>query len=76
MSEKYNRLEHKQVTPTTFKKFDEVGMFDAVKEAVALTGAQEARTKIVVMFIAFLFAFLLFIFSVIFVVRLALSIPL
>lgn len=72
----FNRLEHKQETPTTFQRYDEIGMFDAVKGSVASVDGKFNLFKLVaVVFVSFLFL-LLFLFSVVFFVRLALSIPL
>lgn len=76
MGEKYNRLQHKQETPTTFRKFDEIGMFEAMKEAVVTSDGRVNQIKAVATFFVGLAALLVFLFSTIFVVRLALSIPL
>lgn len=76
MSEKFNRLEHKQVTPTTFKKFDEIGMFESMKEDIIEESGKVRKSRAVVFFFVGLAALLVFLFTVILVIRLAFSIPL
>lgn len=76
MSEKFNRLEHRQLTPTTFKKFDEIGMFESMKEDILEEGGKVRSSRAVVLFFVGLATLLVFLFTVIFVIRLAFSIPL
>lgn len=76
MSEKFNRLEHKQVTPTTFKKFDEIGMFESMKEDIIEESGKVRKSRAVAFYFVGLAALLVFLFTVIFVIRLAFSIQL
>jgi hypothetical protein len=72
----FKRLEHKQETPTTFQRYDEIGMFDAVKDSVASVDGKLNLLKLFAIAFFIFCSFLLFLFSVVFFVRLALSIPL
>lgn len=76
MTEKFNRLEHKQVTPTTFKKFDEIGMFEVMKENIVEESGKVRTSRAIAFYFVGLAALLVFLFTVIFVIRLAFSIPL
>jgi hypothetical protein len=76
MIEKFNRLEHKQLSPTTFKKFDEIGMFEVMKENIIEEGGKVRKSRAVAFYFVGLVALLVFLFTVIFVIRLAYSIPL
>lgn len=76
MSEKFNRLEHKQVTPTTFKKFDEIGMFESMKEDIIEESGKVRKSRATAFYFVGLVALLVFLFTVILVIRLAFSIPL
>jgi hypothetical protein len=76
MSEKFNRLEHKQLTPTTFKKFDEIGMFESMKEDIIEEGGKVHKSRALAFYFVGLAALLVFLFTIILVIRLAFSIPL
>ena len=75
-SKKYNRLENKQETATTFRRYDENGMFESIKEETIFEDGKLNKKKIWLSFLSVLGAFLLCLFSSIFVIRLAFSIPL
>lgn len=76
IKETFNRLQHKQDTPTTFRKFDEIGMFEAMKESVTEADGKVNQFKAATLFAVGLGALLVTLFSVVFIVRLAFSIPL
>jgi len=76
MDKTYNKLEHKKISPTTFRKFDEIGMFEKMKEDIIEESGKVRKSRAVAFYFVGLAALLVFLFTVIFVVRFAFSIPL
>ena len=75
-NDNFKRLEHKQVSPTTFKRYDEFGLFEMAKENLTKDNGNINHYKIMTVFFMSLISILLSLFLIIFVIRLALSIPL